>query len=153
MAGETAQPQYHALYRACIKDAALAGGELMQATLARALRQLPALAAAIEDVVDRNLLLEAVGVLRDQQAALATAFPQALLAEFAQAIAGDRASTLSFDTLSLLGDEQLQENADLVHGAHALEAAVRPQLAALEAALAAAQLTPMGGQHRHPLRP
>ena len=153
MTGATPQPQYHALYRACIKDAALAGGELMQATLARALVELPLKAAAIADVVERNLLLEAASVLKDQQATLAAAFPQALLAEFAQAIAGDRASSLSFDTLPLLGDEQLQENADLVHGAQALESAVRPQLAALESALAAGDLTPQGGQHRHPLRP
>ena len=153
MPGATPQPQYHALYRACIKDAALAGGELMRATLARALRELPEAAAGLDDVVERNLLLEAATVLRDQQATLAGAFPQVLLAEFAQAIAGDRVSSLSFDTLPLLGDEQMKENADLVHGAHALEDAVRPQLAALESALAAAQLTPAGGQHRHPLRP
>src|SRR5262245_39499237 len=125
----------------------------MRATLVRALSDLPLQAAAIADVVDRNLLLEAIGVLKDHQSALASAFPQALLAEFAQAIAGDRVSSLSFDTLPLLGDEQLQENADLVHGAHALEEEVRPQLAALETALAAAQLTPQGGAHRHPLRP
>lgn len=151
MSGDTQAPQYHATYRACIKEAALAGGELMQATLARALAQLPVQAAAIADVVDRNLLLEAVSVLKDQQAALAAAFPQALLAEFAHAIAGDRVSSLSFDTLPLLGDEQMQENADLVHGAQALEAGVRPQLAALESALVAGGLAAPGG--RHSLRP
>src|SRR4051794_30185299 len=112
------QPHYHSLYRACIKDAALAAGELMQAALSRALRELPQRAAAVEDVVDRNLLLESVTVLRDQQQVLVTAFPQALLAEFSQAIAGDRVSTLSFDTLPLLGDDQLLENADLVQGAN-----------------------------------
>lgn len=149
----TQQPQYQSLYRACIKDAAVAGGDLMRATLARALAELPETAGRIADVVDRNLLLEAVGVLREQQQALVDAFPQALLAEFAQAIAGDRASILGFESLPLLGDEQLQENADLVQGARALEAAVRPQLAALEAAVAATQPTPEGGAHRHPLRP
>lgn len=153
MAGATQQPRYHALWRACIKDAALAGGALMQAALARALQELPDRAAAIEDIVDRNLLLEAVNVLREQQAALATGFPQALLTEFAQAIAGDRVSSLSFDALPLLGDEQVQENADLVHAGQELELAVRPHLAELERLLLAAQLTPEGGQHRHPLRP
>jgi hypothetical protein len=153
MSGATQQPQYQSLYRACIKEAALAGAELMRATLARALGELPVKAAAIADPVARNLLLEAVSVLREQQQTLADAFPQALLAEFAQAIAGDRASPLSFDSLPLLGDEQLQENADLVRGANELEEAVRPQLAGLESALAAAQLTPAGVLHRHPLRP
>jgi hypothetical protein len=147
------QPQYHSLYRACIKDAAIAGAQLMQATLARALRELPEKAARIADVVERNLLIEAVAVLREQQPALASAFPQALLAEFTQAIAGDRSSTLSFDSLSLIGDEQIHENTDLVRAAQVLEAAVQPQLGRLEAALSAAQLTPPGGQHRHPLRP
>ncbi|HEY0824203.1 MAG TPA: hypothetical protein VGD76_10485, partial [Ramlibacter sp.] len=85
MSGPTQQPQYQSLYRACIKDAATAGGALMQATLSRALRELPGTADRIPDVVDRNLLLEAVGVLKEQQQALAAAFPQALLAEFAQA--------------------------------------------------------------------
>lgn len=153
MSGTTQQPQYQSLYRACIKDAAVAGADLMQATLSRALRELPGTAARVSDVVDRNLLLEAAGVLKEQQQALTGAFPQALLAEFAQAIAGDRGSSLSFDSLPLLADEQLQENADLVHGARELEAAVRPQLEKLEATLAAAGLTPAGGMHRHPLRP
>ncbi|RYF15741.1 MAG: DUF1631 family protein [Comamonadaceae bacterium] len=153
MRGTQQQPHYQALYRACIKEAATAGAALMQAMLARALRELPDKAARIDDVVERNLLLEAVTVLREQQPTLANAFPQTLLAEFAQAIAGGRSTTLGFDSLSLLGDEQLQENADLVRAAKVLEAAVQPQLGNFEAALAAAELTPAGGLHRHPLRP
>jgi hypothetical protein len=153
MRGTTQQPQYQALYRACIKDAAVAGADLMQATLARALRDLPLRAAALEDTIERALLLEAVAVLRDHQQPLVDAFPQALLAEFAAAIAGDRSSSLGFDALPLLGDEQLQENADLVRGARELGAAVRPQLQQLENVLAAAQLAPQGAVQRHPLRP
>jgi hypothetical protein len=153
MRGDSQQPQYQSLYRACIKDAAAAGAVLMQATLARALRDLPATAARIADVVDRSLLLEAIGVLKEQQQVLTVSFPQALLAEFAHAIAGGRAPNLGFDALPLLGDDQLQDNADLVRAAHELEAAVRPQLGRLEALLAAADLTPHGAPHRHPLRP
>lgn len=152
MRGTNEQPQYQALYRACIKDAATAGADLMQATLARALRILPERAAKLDDAIERALLLEAVAVLRDHQQPLVAAFPQALLAEFAAAIAGDRSSTLSFESLPLLGDEQLQENADLVRGARELEAAVRPQLAQLENVLMADQLSPHGAA-RHPLRP
>jgi hypothetical protein len=147
------QPQYQALYRACIKDAAVQGAELMRATLARALRELPLAVPALEDVVERGLLQEAVDVLRDRQQALVDGFPQALLAEFAHAIAGDRGSPLSFESLALLGDEQLQDNADLVRSCGALEEAVRPELAELENTLVAAQLTPVGGAQRHPLRP
>ena len=64
MGGETHQPQYQALYRACIKDAAAQGAALMQATLARALHELPPRAQALGDVVERNLLLEAIDVMR-----------------------------------------------------------------------------------------
>ncbi|HEX5570506.1 MAG TPA: DUF1631 family protein, partial [Ktedonobacterales bacterium] len=152
MGGET-QTHYQALYRACIKDAAVAGAHLMQATLARALQELPQRAAAMDDLIERSMLLEAVDVLRDHQQPLTDAFPQALLAEFAQAIAGDRASAMSFESLSLMGDDQVQENADLVKAARELEKAVAPQLALLEAALAATHLTPAGGIQRHPLRP
>lgn len=153
MRGAPRQPQHQASYRACIKDAALAGAALLQATLARARAELPAVAAALDDVVERNLLFEALDVLREREAALAEAFPQALLAEFAQAIAGERVSSLSFESLPLLVDEQLQDNADMVRAVGELEAAVRPQLAQLEATLAQLQLTPQGAAQRHPLRP
>ena len=46
----------------------------------------------------------------------------------------------SFESLPLLGDEQLQDNMDLVRAAQRLQQAVQPQLAELEALLAAAQL-------------
>lgn len=153
MRGAPRQPQHQASYRACIKDAALGGAALMQATLARARADLPAAAAALDDVVERNLLLEAIDVLREREAVLADAFPQALLAEFAQAIAGERVSSLSFESLPLLVDEQMQDNAEMVRAVRDLESAVRPQLAQLEAALAALQLTPQGAPQRHPLRP
>ena len=153
MRGTSRQPQYQSLYRACIKDAALGGAALLNAALARAAAELPQVAAALPDVVERSLLLESLEVLREQQQALVDAFPQALLAEFAQAIAGERVSPLSFESLPLLGDEQLQDNTDLVRAVRDLEAGVRPQLAQLEAALAALQLTPHGASGRHPLRP
>jgi hypothetical protein len=145
--------QYQALYRACIKDAAVKGAELMQATLARALAELPAVADGLDDGIERGMLLDAVGVLRDQQQALVDAFPQALLTEFAHAIAGDRDATVSFESLALLGEEQMQETAELVHAGAQLEEAVRARLSQLESVLVAAQLTSQGAQHRHPLRP
>jgi hypothetical protein len=153
MSGNSRQPQYQALYRACIKEAAAQGAALMQATLRRALAELPAQAEAISDVVERTLLLDALAVAREQQQALAEAYPQALLAEFAQAIAGDRATPLSFDSLPLLVDEQLQENVHVMRAGEALAQAVQPELAPFETLLAAARLAPAGGMQRHPLRP
>ncbi|WP_240980282.1 DUF1631 family protein [Ramlibacter agri] len=153
MVGAATPPQYQAVYRACIKQAAGQGAALMQATLRRGLAELPAQAEAISDVVERNLLLEALAVAREQQQVLAEAFPQALLAEVASAIAGDRASSLSFESLPLLADDQVQDNVHVVRAAQALQEAVQAELAAFEALLAAAQLAPAGDAQRHPLRP
>jgi hypothetical protein len=153
MRGTSRQPQHQASYRACIKDAALGGADLLQATLARARSELAAQAAGHADVVERALLLEAVDVLRDRQQALVDAFPQALLAEFAHAIAGERLSPLSFESLPLLADDQLQDNADMARALRDLEEAVRQPLAQLESVLAALQITPLGAPQRHPLRP
>src|ERR1700759_4779263 len=102
MGADSQQTHYQALYRACIKDAAVAGAPLMQATLARALQQLPERAADLDDLIEPAMLLEAFDVLRDPQQPLTNAFPKALLAEFAQSIAGGRASALSFESLSLM---------------------------------------------------
>lgn len=151
MGGPMHPPQYQALYRACIKDAAAQGAALMRATLVRATRDMPQRAAQLPDVVDRNLLLEAAAVLRERQQALAEAFPQVLLTEFTQAIAGDRGSGLSFESLPLLGDEQLQDTAQVVRATQQLHDAVATELADVEALLAAAEFAPPG--QRHPLRP
>lgn len=147
------QPQYQALYRACIKDAATHAADLMQATLARALAELPQVAERLDDGIERGMLLDAIGVLRDHRQALVDAFPQALLTEFAHAIAGDRGSTVSFESLAVLGEEQFHETAELVRAGAQLEEAVHDPLAQLESALGAAQLTPQGAVQRHPLRP
>jgi hypothetical protein len=153
MRGTSRQPQHHASYRACIKDAALSGAGLLQATLVRAPAELAAQAAANPDVVERSLLQEAAEVLRERQQALVDAFPQALLTEFAHAIAGERVTPLSFESLPLLADDQLQDNADIVRAVRDLEAALRQPLAQLESVLAALQITPLGAPQRHPLRP
>lgn len=150
MGGSTPAPHYQALYRACIKEAAAQAATLIQAALARALNDLPGQAMALQDVVDRNLLLEAVLVLQEHQPALAAAYPQALLAEFTHAIADDRSSDLSFAALPLLADDHLQDVEQLVRASQELQEAVAPQLAELEALLAAAD-GPRAP--RHPLRP
>ncbi|WP_186510727.1 DUF1631 family protein [Caenimonas sedimenti] len=139
------------MYRATVKSAATLGGALLQGMLARALARMPGEAQASTDVVERNLLADAATVLADHSAALLDSFPQALLAEFAHALAGGRGGALTFDSLPLLGEEQVRDNVDVLRVTQDVLEAVRPELGELESLLAAAQGP--GTPGRHPLRP
>lgn len=151
-----AQPMTHqALYRACMKEAAAQGRALMQRTVRRAAMDMPQLAAKNTDVVERNLLGEAAKVLMKHETALCEAFPQALLSEFAQAIAGDtrKASAVSFDSLELMGDEQVQESVEVVRAQQSVLAACEAELTELNALVCAVQGLKVVQAERNPLRP
>lgn len=144
-----------ALYRACMKEAAAQGRPLMQRTVRRAALEMPQLAAQSLDVVERNLLAEAAKVLVKHENTLCEAYPQALLAEFAQAIAGDtrKAGAVSFDSLELMGDEQMQESVEVVRAQHAVSAASEAELSELNALVCAVQGLKVVQADRNPLRP
>lgn len=144
-----------ALYRACMKEAAAQGRPLMQRTVRRAALEMPQLAAQSMDVVERNLLAEAAKVLMKHEPALCEAFPQSLLAEFAQAIAGDmrKAAAVSFDSLELMGEEQMQESVEVVRGQQAVSAATEAELSELNSLVCAVQGLKVVQAERNPLRP
>ncbi|MES2936567.1 MAG: DUF1631 family protein [Pseudomonadota bacterium] len=144
-----------ALYRALMKEAAAQGRTLMQRVVARAEIDMPVHAARSPDVVERNLLADAAKWLLKHEHALCEAYPQALLAGFAQAIAGDgrHASSLSFDTLELMGEDQVQENVDLVRTQQAVQNAVDAELGELNALVCAVQGLKSVRPERNPLRP
>jgi hypothetical protein len=146
---------YQALYRACMKEAAAQGRTLMQRVVARALVAMPQRAALSPDVVERNLLAEAARVLMKHEAALCEAYPQALLQEFAHAIAGDgrKASGVSFDSLELMGEEQVQESVEVVRTQQAVLSAVEFELTELSALICAVQGLKTLQPDRNPLRP
>jgi hypothetical protein len=144
---------FQALYRACIKEAAGRNEELIHAILARALEELPRQAAREADPAERNLLADAAKALDARHRLLCEAYPQAVLAEMSQAIAGERAQGMSFDSLPLLGEEQLQENVDIARVTESVVAVARSPLAELESLLAATHGTPYAHPQRHPLRP
>lgn len=119
--------------------------------LTRALERMPAEAQASTDVVERHLLADAAAVLAQQQIALLDDYPQALLTEFAHALAGGRGGALTFDSLPLLGEEQVRDNVDVLRVIRSVQGTVQAEFDALEALLAAAQGPATRG--RHPLRP
>lgn len=145
---------YQALYRSCMKEAAAQGRTLMQRLVRRVALSMPARAALAPDPQERKLLTESAQVLMKHEGALCEAYPQALLAEFAQAIAGDlRRGALSFDSLELMGDDQMQESVELVRTQQAVLHAVEAELTQLNALICAVQGLKSVQADRNPLRP
>jgi hypothetical protein len=146
---------YPALYRSCMKEAARGGRTLMERLVARCIKSMPRRATLATDVRERNLLTESARILMKHQDALCEAYPQALLAEFAQAIAGakGRAAALSFDSLELMGEEQVQEGVELVRTQQAVQQAVEAELTELNALICAVQGLRNVQPERNPLRP
>ncbi|MCY7319301.1 MAG: DUF1631 domain-containing protein [Ramlibacter sp.] len=144
-----------ALYRSCIKEAASRGHTLMQRLVARCVKSMAQRATMMHETQERKLLTEAARILMKHQEALCESYPQALLAEFAQAIAGakSRSSALSFDSLELMGEEQLQESVDVVRTQQAVAHAVEAELKDLTALVCAAQGLQTVQPERNPLRP
>ena len=146
---------YQALYRTCMKEAAAQGRMLMQRLVRRAAQSMPLRAARIGDLNERKLLTEAARTLLKHEGALCEAYPQALLAEFAQAISGDtrKAGALSFDSLELMGDEQMQESVDLLRLQQMVLIEVDADLAELNSLICAVQGLRSVQPERNPLRP
>ena len=155
MANAASATHYQALYRACMKEAAAQGRAVMQRLVARSCDAMARAAAMAPGEVERKVLLEASRTLVKHEPALIEAYPQALLAEFAQAIAGDtrKASTLSFDSLELMGDEQMQESVDQMRMQQLVAGQVDLELTELNTLLCAAQGLKTMQADRSPLRP
>lgn len=146
---------YQSLYRSCMKEAASKGHTLMQRLVSRCVKSMAQRATGMPDAQERNVLTEAARILMKHQEALCEAYPQALLAEFAQAIAGAnaRSTVLSFDSLELMGEEQLQESVEVVRSQQAVAQAVEHELAELNGLVCAIQGLRTVQAERNPLRP
>lgn len=146
---------YQALYRACMKEAAAQGRTLMQKLVARAGESLPRWAARAPDERERKLLTQSWHTLVKHEGALCEAYPQALLAEFAQAIGGGapKSGALSFDSLELMGEDQMQESVELLRTQQAVLSQVEAELTELTALICAVQGLRSVQSERNPLRP
>jgi hypothetical protein len=146
---------YQALYRACMKEAAAQGRTLMQRLVARAGQSLPRRAVAALDDRERKLLTETWHTLVKHEGALCEAYPQVLLAEFAQAISGAprKTGTLSFDSLELMGEDQMHESVELLRTQQAVLSQVEAELTELTALICAVQGLRNVQSERNPLRP
>lgn len=150
-------PRYETPFRACIAAAAERGKVLMTGMVERARQSLPQRIALANDVQEREIQQESLRLLMQYEGKLREGFPQALLAEFAAAIAGstDRESgaSLSFDSLELMGDDQIQESMEIARAQQATLLAVDGELGELNALISAAQGLKSAQVDRNPLRP
>lgn len=155
MATAPQHTSYQALYRACMKEAAAQGRTLMQRLVVRAGESMPRRAVMAPDEHERQLLTNAVRTLMKHEAALCEAYPQALLSEFALAIAGDtrKAGSLSFDSLELMGDDQMQESVELLRLQQSVASQVEAELTDLNSLVCAVQGLKSVQAERNPLRP
>jgi hypothetical protein len=146
---------YRALYRSCMKEAAAQGRTLMQRLVRRAAAAMPQRATLSRDQQERKLLADAARTLTKHEGALCEAYPQALLAEFAHAISGDtrKSASLSFDSLELMGDAQMQESVDLMRLQQIVGATVEAEFGELNALVCAVQGLKSAQATRNPLRP
>jgi hypothetical protein len=145
---------YQAMYRSCIKEAAAQGRTLMQRMVRRAAI---ATAERTQGLAqrERKHVAEAARVLMKHEAPLSESYPQALLSEFAHAISGSPQATsaLSFDSLELMGDEQMQESVDLMRLQQSVTNSVEFELSELNTLMCAAQGLKKVQIDRNPLRP
>ena len=109
----------------------------------------------IPDELEQRLLRDAARTLVKHEGSLCEAYPQVLLAEFAQAISGGsrKPGSLSFDSLELMGDEQMQESVDLLRLQQVVLAEVEADLTELNALVCAVQGLRSVQPDRNPLRP
>ncbi|MGZ5181662.1 MAG: DUF1631 family protein [Ramlibacter sp.] len=155
-----ASPDSTSAYRACIKEAAAQGRDLMQRAIGRVRASLDDRAARAAGPAQRQQVHEAVDLLARHAPVLSTAYPQVLLDAFTQAIAGSApqragsgAGSLSFADLELVNDDQLQESVELVRTQHSVDVAVEAELVQLNALVCAAQGLRTVQSDRNPLRP
>ncbi|MBA2961620.1 MULTISPECIES: DUF1631 family protein [Ramlibacter] len=153
----TSAPSLLPVYRACIKEAAAQGRDLMQRAILRAQGTTAGRLARAADPLERQLVHDALQLLARHEGALSVAYPQALLAEFSLAIAGNGtprpAGTLSFAELELVDDDQVQEGVEVLRTQQAVASAVEGELVQLNALVCAAQGLRNVQSDRNPLRP
>lgn len=154
MSTATQNTQYQALYRTCMKEAAGRGRTLMERLVAHCRHSMPQ-RAEMSNSQERKQQLDALQLLLQHEAALCQGYPQSLLAEFAQAIAGvdTKAGGLSFDSLELMGEDQMQENVELVRAQQATALKCDAELGELNALICAVQGLKSVQAERNPLRP
>jgi len=110
-------------------------------------------AAAALMPVDRRRLEDAAAALRACRSGVEAAFPAALREEISGKYASPAASAVTFDSLELMGEDQVDDTVEFVRGQQLVKAAVEQDLVLLNALVSAAQGHERVRATANPLRP
>ncbi|MEO7390713.1 MAG: DUF1631 family protein [Ramlibacter sp.] len=143
----TADSTHEEAFNRCL-DSALAQSEgLVQRIVSRAAQTMFDSAMRVVDTDSRNLLVDARHVLLRQQDQLRSRFPEALAAELAQHRERSeegyepraRVLPLEFESLELMGEEEVDDTVELLRANDAVNGAVESEALQLNALVSAAR--------------
>lgn len=143
------------IYTACLEAAIAFGGELGPRLTGRARELMLQRAPFAATEYDRASLVESERFLSLRQDTFCAAYPDALRAEFTnpQVPSQGAPKALSFESLELMEEEQVDETVEVLRGQQAVLAAVEADLAVLNALISAAQGHRVVSAAANPFRP
>jgi hypothetical protein len=153
-----ASPQYQALYRSTVQEAAAGGSLLMGKLVAAARSALQAREAACRDLRERDALANSAKQLRNWEAELCKRYPQALFDAFSNPEGARKAGTLSsadvgFDQLELMDEVQVLTSVTLARTQQVAMLAAEASLAELNTLICSTLGLGAVVAERNPLRP
>lgn len=158
-AASNASPQYQALYRATVQEAA-AGGHMLMGKLVAAARQgLQEREAACRDLRERDALAQSGKQLRAWEAKLCERYPHALLDAFTKPEAARKAggplaiTEIGFDELELMDEVQVLTSVTLARTQQVAMLAAEASLAELNTLICSTLGLGAVNAERNPLRP
>lgn len=143
------------IYAACVHAAVGSGMSVARRMLAQAAKSALERAAATLDEDERKWQIEAAQLLSRHQDTLCAAYPDALRREFSTPGEADspKPKALSFESLELMAEDQVDETVELVRAQQAVLSAVESELTQLNALISAAQGEKIVRASANPLRP
>lgn len=154
-----ASPQYQALYRATVQEAAAGGNMLMGKLVAAARQGLQVREAACRDLREREALAQSGKQLRDWEAKLCERYPHALLDAFTKPEAARKVGSplsitdVGFDELELMDEVQVLTSITLARTQQVAMLAAEASLAELNTLICSTQGLGVVNAERNPLRP
>lgn len=148
--------RHAALFDDCLREAAHAGGSLMEMMTGKLRLTLQQQVRAVS-ADERETPAASLRMLDKHEAWLRAGYPRALQAAFAEEVSGQKVkstvATLSFDELELMDETQVQESVEVARALQVALLASDHQLTDLNALICAAQGLKTVQAHRNPVRP